>query len=125
MRIELLGVIVQGMDEQGPDTGVLRHANGTIHSILQQRCAKFHALRPTIHREPAEYHDRHRVWHVAANGAGRELVSDGTSSHGVVTDYAMLFISYHKRPAGAAVLVVHRTAFEPLVQPMLAALEVT
>jgi hypothetical protein len=36
--VELLGAVVDGMDEQGSHANVLRHGHGTMNGVLKQ-CA--------------------------------------------------------------------------------------
>ena len=48
MLVKLLGAVVEGVDEQRPDTGVLRNAHRATDCILQEGCPKLDALRSVV-----------------------------------------------------------------------------
>ncbi len=83
--VELLGLLVKGMHEQGSDASVLRYGHRAIDRVLEQSGAQVQSLRPAIDREPGENHDRNRIRHVATHATRCELVRNGAGHHGVVT----------------------------------------
>ena len=52
VRIELFGLLVERMDEQGAHTGVLRHGYGPMNRVLQQPGAELDALGAVVNRQP-------------------------------------------------------------------------
>jgi hypothetical protein len=122
--VKLLGILVGRMNEQCANPGALRYGNSAIHRILQHGCAQLDTLRPAIYSQPTKHHDGNWIRHIPANPAGRQLVRNCSSSHGVEATHPVFFINDHKRSAGSVVLVTHRPAFEPVVQGVFAAFEI-
>ena len=50
--VELFGSVMEGVDEQRANPGILRYGDGAIHRVLQHGCAQFDALRSAIHSLP-------------------------------------------------------------------------
>ena len=84
--VELLGLLVKGMDEDGSDARVLRYGHRAIDRVLEQGCAQVQSLRPAIDCEPGENHDRNWIRHVASRGTCCESVRNGAGRHGVVAE---------------------------------------
>ena len=84
MLIELPGALVQRMNKQRPDPSVLCDGLHTSYCVLEQGSAKLDALSARIDREPRQYHDRHRIGHVASDRASGFLVCDGPDRQRVI-----------------------------------------
>ena len=123
MRIELPGFLVQGMDKQGAHTGVLGHGVHAHERILKQGGAKLDALNTLINRKTGQDHDRYRVRHVAADGAARLLVRDGSGGQRVIPQHALIGIDNDERATGPVEMVGQCAAFEPIIQRRLSAVE--
>jgi len=123
--IKLFGAFVERMNQQGANTGVLRYGDGAVDRVLQHGSPQLDALCPTIYGKPAKHHDGNWIGHIAPNRAGRQLISDRASRHGVEAANPIFFINDHKGSAGPGELVVHRPAFKPLIKSRLTTLEVT
>lgn len=123
VRVELFGLLVKGVHEQGSHAGVLRNGHCAIGGVLQQRCSQMLSLCPAIDREPGENHDRNRIRHVASHAARRELVRNGAGRHGVVAADNTVLIGDDKGAARPACLVGQCPALEPVIEHGLAALK--
>ncbi len=124
MLVELLGLLVECMNEQRTNARVLRYVDGSIDCILQHGRTQFDALRPSIHNQPAKHHDRYRIRHIATNRAGRQLVSDCARCHGIKATHAIFFIHDYECSAGATDLVGHCSTLKPLIQGVFTALKI-
>ncbi len=110
VHIELLGAFMDRMNQQGAHTGVLRYGDGAHDRVMQHGSPQLDALRPPIDRQSAKHHDGNWIGHIAPNRAGRDVMSDRTSGHGVEAAHPIFLINDHKSPAGPGELVVHRPA---------------
>jgi hypothetical protein len=93
------------MNQQGPDTRIVRDSYRTINGILQQSCTQVYALSTAIDGKSAQHHYRHRIRHVVSHRTCCPLVRNGSSSHGVVTADSVFLISHYKRATSTAQLV--------------------
>ena len=122
--VELLGLLVKGVHEQGPHASVFRYGHRAINSVLQQRCSQMLSLRSAIDREPGEHHDWNGIRHIASHAARCELVRNGAGCHGIVAADASVLIGDYKGAARTVSLVGQCPALEPVIEHGLAALEV-
>ena len=122
--VELSGLLVKGMHEQGSDARVLRYGHRAIDRVLKQGCAQVQSLRPEIDREPGENHDRNRIRHVASHAARCELVQNGAGRHRVVTTDVAVLVGDDEGAARTAGLVGQCPALEPVIEHGLAAREI-
>ena len=113
--VEMPGLLVKGMNQQGSDARVLRYGHRAIDRVLEQGGAEVQSLRPAIDREPGKNHDRNRIRHVATYAARREVVRNGTGRHGVVTSDVAALVGDDKAAARTAGLVGQCPALEPVV----------
>ena len=74
MLVELLGAGVEGVDEQRPDTGVLRNAHRATDRILEKGCPKLDALRSVVDSQPGQNHHWNGIGYVASHVAGCRLM---------------------------------------------------
>ena len=81
-------------------------------------------LHAAINREPREYHDRNRVWHVATNTRGCELVRDGACRYRVGSTDMSVPNGHDEASARAAGLVGQGPALEPDIKFDFATFEV-
>lgn len=125
VKIELLGLIVQGMYQQSTYTNILRDSLCSKDSILKQSSAELHALSAPVNREAAKNQHRNRIRHIAANRAGSIMVRNSTSSQRVVTEHVALRIDHHKHAACAGQVIGQRAALEPVVKRRFAAFKGT
>ncbi|MDP1697764.1 MAG: hypothetical protein Q8L45_08275 [Xanthomonadaceae bacterium] len=84
------------MNQQRTNPCVPRYDDGAIYRIVRHGRTQLDALRPTIHSQPARHHDGNWIGHIATNRAGRQLVRDRTSSHGVEATHPIFFIDHPK-----------------------------
>lgn len=111
------------MHEQGANPGVVGDSHCPEHGVLQQCGSHLLPLRTPGNGEPAQHQDRDGVWHGAANGTGRALVSYGSCCQDVVADNEAALIKDDKCAAGSAKLIGECTTLEPVVEAGLAAFE--
>ena len=83
--VELPGLLVKGMHEQGSDARVLRYGQRAIDRVLEKGGAQMQSLRPAIDRKPGKNHHRNRIRQVASYAARCESVRNGAGGDGVVT----------------------------------------
>ena len=121
--VKLLGLVIESVYQQGPDSGILRDGNGPLDCVLQQGCPQFDALRTPINRKPGKHHDWNGIWHVSAHWAGCQLMRDRAGSHCVISVNTAMLIRHHKGAAGASQLIGQRAALEPLVEHWFATLK--
>ena len=105
VRIELTGFLVQGMDKQGTHTGILGHGAHAHKRILKQGGTELDALSTLINRKTGQDHDRYWVRHVAADGAARLLVRDGSGCQRVIPKHALIGIDDDERATGPVEMV--------------------
>ena len=70
MGVKVPRPLMQGMHEQGSNTGTLGDSLRSEYRVAEQRNTELHPLSLAIDREPGEHHDGHRIGHVAPNRAG-------------------------------------------------------
>jgi len=99
MLVELFGPLMERMHEQSSYTRVLRYGHCAIDGILKQGRSQMLSLRAAVDREPAEHHDRNKIWHVASYAACCQLVRNGAGCHGVVAANATVLIRDDKGAA--------------------------
>ena len=102
MLIKRLSPVVEGMYQQGADTGILRNSGCPSYGILQECATWLHTLDVQIHSQPGEHQYRHRVWHIAVHGACGRSVQYRTSSHYVIAMQTPGGVLQDKTTAGAA-----------------------
>ena len=121
--VEPLRTVVEGMNKQGTDTGVLRNGYGPVDGVLQQSGPKFDALDTMIDSQSRQNHHRDGVGHVPSHTARGHLVRDGPGRHRVVAADTAILICDDEGTAGTTQLVGQRPAFEPFVEAGFAASE--
>ena len=100
--VELFGLLVERMHEQGSHPRVLRYGHCTIDGILQQGRSQMQSLHAAVDREAGEHHDRNRIRHVASYAACCQLVRYGAGCHGVVAADVTVLIGDDKGAARPA-----------------------
>ena len=70
MLVALLGTVVQGVDEQRPDTRIVRNAHRAIKGVLQQSGSKLDALGPMVDGQPGQNHHWNGIGHIASGEIG-------------------------------------------------------
>ena len=71
---ELLGAVVEGVNQQRPHTSVLLNAHRATDGVLQQRGSKLDALGPMVDGQPGQNHHWNGIGHVASHATGCSLM---------------------------------------------------
>ena len=77
MLVELARVVMQRVNPQRPDAGILSDGFRPCHRIQQQRASQLQPACSLIHRQPPQHEDGDRVGHVAADCARCGLMGHG------------------------------------------------
>src|SRR5437667_5164999 len=111
------------MHQDGANPRYFGSLHGSQYRIAQQRGSDSFPLTIFMNSEPAKYHHRHWIWHVALNLTGGAGVSNGAYCQRVVADDSSPS-GNHIGARCPALLVLERPAPKPVIQRGLAAFKI-
>jgi hypothetical protein len=115
MQIELPGLVMQGVDQQGPHPDEFGGLDGARDRIPQQMGTQASALFLDIDGEAAQQDDGNRIWHALSDSSAGVQSLDGACGQGVVADDPSVPAG-DEAPGGSCRLVAQGTSTQPIVQ---------